>query len=140
MTQFRNGIKSTPAGHFDVRLRSHVVHKIVVELSTSGAATTVSGGFPAWSRMVAAAAKVTTAVAGADATGFTVAIGGTTALTSSDLNVHPAVGGAIGWNPATSVETTATAADIVVTLTGGSDQTPTAGEITIDLVVEEFKS
>ena len=139
MTQFRNGVKSTPEGKFGLRLRTHVVETIEVELSTSGAATTVTGGFPKWSRLVAAAAKITTAVAGADATGFSMTIGGTSVMTG-DLAVHPAMGGGIAWNPATSVETTATAADIVITLTGGSDQTPTAGKMTIDLVMEEWKA
>jgi hypothetical protein len=137
MTAFRGGIKSTPEGRLGLVHVSPVINTVEVELSTSGAATTVTGGFPKWSRLIAAAAKVTTAVAGADATGFSMTMGGTSVLTG-DLAVHPAMGGGIAWNPATSVETTATAADIVITLTGGTDQTPTAGKITIDFAVETW--
>lgn len=139
MTAFRGGIKSTPVGALGVIHTSPVIETIEVELSTSGAATTVSGGFPKWSRLISAAAKATEAIAGADATGFSMTIGGTSVLTG-DLTVHPAMGGGIAWNPSSSVETTATAADIVLTLTGGSDQTPTAGKITVDLCVETWRS
>lgn len=139
MTAFRGGIKSTPVGALGVYHTSPVIKTIEVELSTSGAATTVSGGFPQWSRLISAAAKATEAIAGADATGFSMTIGGTSVLTG-DLTVHPAMGGGIAWNPSSSVETTATAADIVLTLTGGSDQTPTAGKITVDLCLETWRS
>jgi hypothetical protein len=138
MTAFRGGIKSTPEGALGVVHTSPVVKTIEVELDTSGAATTVTGGFPAWSRLIAAVAKVTETVADVDATGFSMGIGGTTVLTG-DLTVHPAMGGGIAWNPATSIETTATALDIRLTLTGGSDQTPSAGKITVDLVMETWK-
>jgi hypothetical protein len=137
MTAFRGGIKSTPEGRLGVVHKSPIIKTIEVELSTSGAATTVSGGFPKWSRLIAAAAKATETIADVDATGFSLAIGGTSVLTG-DLTVHPAMGGGIAWNPATSVETTATEADIVLTLTGGSDQTPSAGKITVDLVMEQW--
>lgn len=143
MTAFRGGIKSTPEGALGVVYRSPVVKTIEIELSTSGAATTVTDGFPAFSRMIACAAQVTTAVAGADATGFTLQIAGKTVATGADLTVYPATGGAIAWNIGTSaamVATTGSAGDVVITLTGGSDQTPTAGTMTLDMVIEEFKS
>lgn len=138
MTAFRGGIKSTPEGALGVVHTSPVVKTIEVELDTSGAGTTITDGFPKWSRLIAAAAKVTEAVADVDATGFSMTIGGTAVLTG-DLAVHPAMGGGIAWNPATSVETTATAANIRLTLTGGTDQTPSAGKITIDLVMETWQ-
>ena len=137
MTAFRGGIKSTPEGAIGVVHTSPVVKTIEVELSTSGAPTTVTDGFPAFSRLIAIAGQVTTAVAGADATGFSVTVGGTAAVTG-DLAVYPAMGGGISW--ASAIENTGSASDIVVTLTGGSDQTPTAGKITLDLVFEQFKS
>ena len=138
MTAFRGGIKSTPVGALGVIHTSPVIKTIEVELDTSGAVTTITDGFPAWSRLIAAVAKVTETVADVDATGFSMGIGGTTVLTG-DLTVHPAMGGGIAWNPATSIETTAAAADIRLTLTGGSDQTPSAGKITVDLVMETWK-
>lgn len=136
MTAFRGGIKSTPEGGLGVVHTSPVVKTIEVELSTSGAATTVTDGFPSFSRLIAIAGQVTEAVAGADATGFSVTVGGTTAMTG-DLTVFPATGGGIRW--ASSIQNTGSASDIVVTLTGGSDQTPTAGKVTLDLVMETWK-
>ena len=136
--KIREGVQSEPFGVFDMVHQSPRVKSVAVTLDTSGASTTVTGAFPAWSRLIAMVAKVTTEVADVDATGFTVSIGGTTVLTSSDLNVHPAVGGAIGWNPATSVETTATAANMRIALTGGTDQTPSAGAITVEFVYESW--
>jgi len=143
MTAFRGGIKSTPEGALGVVHTSPITKTVVVDLSTSGAATTVAGAFPAFSRLIACAAQVTTAVAGADATAFTLAIGGKTVATGADLTVYPATGGMIAWNVGTTaamVATTGSAGDVVITLTGGSDQTPTAGVVTLDMVIEEFKS
>lgn len=138
MTAFRGGIKSTPEGRLGLVHASPVVKTVEVELSTSGNATTVTGGFPAFSRLIAAAAQVTETVADVDATGFSLSIGSTSVLTG-DLAVHPATGGGIAWNPSTSVETTGTAANMRLVLTGGTDQTPSAGKITIDLVMETWK-
>lgn len=136
--KIRDGVQSEPFGLFGMVYHAPRVKSVTATLSTSGAATTVTGAFPKWSRLIAIVTKVSTEVADVDATGFTVAIGGTTALTSTNLTVHPAVGGAIGWNPSTSIETTATAADMVITLTGGSDQTPSAGAITVEMVYESW--
>jgi len=141
--KFRGGVQSTPEGQLGTTYTSHKQKTVVAELSTSGAATTVSGAFPAFSRLIACAAQVTTPVAGADATAFTLQINGKTVATGADLTVYPALGGAIAWNLDTSgnsVQTTATAGDVVITLTGGSDQTPTAGVVTLDMVFEEFRS
>lgn len=141
--KFRGGVQSTPEGQLGTTYTSHKQKTVVAELSTSGANTTVSGAFPAFSRLVACAAQVTTAVEGADATAFNLRINGKTVITGADLTVYPAMGGGIAWNLDTSgnsVQTTATAGDVVFTLTGGSDQTPTAGVITLDMVFEEFRS
>ena len=141
--KFRGGVQSTPEGQLGTTYTSHKQKTVVVELSTSGAATTVSGAFPAFSRLIACAAQVTTAVAGADATAFTLAIAGKTVGTGIDLTVYPATGGHIAWNVGTTaamVATTGSAGDVVITLTGGSDQTPTAGVVTLDMVFEEFRS
>ena len=132
-----------PEGQLGTVFTSHKQKTVVATLDTSGAVTTVTGAFPAFSRLIACAAQVTTAVAGADATGFTLAIAGKTVGTGIDLTVYPAVGGHIAWNVGTTaamVATTGSAGDVVFTLTGGSDQIPTAGEITLDMVYEEFRS
>ena len=131
-----------PEGQLGTVFTSHKQKTVVATLDTSGAVTTVTGAFPAFSRLIACAAQVTTAVEGADATAFTLQINGKTVATGADLTVYPAMGGAIAWNLDTSgnsVQTTGSAGDVVFTLTGGSDQIPTAGEITLDMVYEEYK-
>lgn len=131
-----------PEGQLGTVFTSHKQKTVVATLDTSGSTTTVTGAFPAFSRLVACAAQVTTAVAGADATGFNLRINGKVVLTGADLTVYPATGGGIAWNVDTSgnsVQTTGSAGDVVFTLTGGSDQTPTAGEITLDMVYEEYR-
>ena len=140
--KFRGGVQSDAVGGLGMVYNSHKVATFEVELSTSGAATTVSDAFPAFSRMVACGAQVTTAIAGADATAFTCSLNGKDIITGADLTAFPATGGGYAWNlgtTAASVQTTGTAGDLVITLTGGSDQTPTAGAVTVQFVYEEFK-
>ena len=141
--KFRGGVQSTPEGNLGTVYTSHKQKTVVATLDTSGAATTIANAFPAFSRLKACAAQVTTAIAGADATAFTLEIAGKTVATGADLTVYPAQGGMIAWNVGTTaamVATTGSAGDVVITLTGGSDQTPTAGVITLDMVFEEFRS
>lgn len=139
--KFRGGVEAESDGTLGVQYKSHQVKSIVVDLATDSANTTVTDGFPAFSRLVAVAAQLTTAVAGADATGFNLRVNGKTVLTGSDLTVAPATGGGIGWNLDTSgnsVQTTGSAGDVVITLTGGTDQIPTAGTMAIDMVFESW--
>lgn len=139
--KFRGGVQSDNVGALGIQYNSHVRKSVVIELATDNATTSVADAFPAFSRLVAVCAKVTTAIAGADATGFNLQMNGKTVATGADLAVHPATGGAIAWNLDTdgdSVQTTGSAGTIAVTLTGGSDQIPTAGVITVEFVYENW--
>lgn len=134
-TKFRGGIAADNPGPLGGSLVVGGAPVVISAeaLATGGAVTTISNGLPAWHRVEFVVVKFAD-IAGSDATGATIAIGGTTVKTGVSLDST----GDVMWAPATPIANTGAASDIVVTLTGGSDQTPSAGTVSMDIYCTRY--
>lgn len=124
------------AGNFALGMFSLVRWTQTVTLATDGATTTV--GLTPGGTIFGASMIVSTAIAGLDSADHHIQLGiaGTVAKYIDVANGASATSiaqnkkGHYGFNPATGVESAA----LILTITAGADQTPTAGAVDLDIV------
>lgn len=97
-------------------------------VSTSGAATTLSAVVPAGATIVGFSLKVTTTIAGINSTTGTLTVSGGGSGTLGTIAAFTA--GTTGTGGA-AITVGATAGNVVFTLSGGADNTPSAGAIQV---------
>lgn len=97
-------------------------------VSTSGAATTLSAVIPAGSTILGYSIKVTTTIAGINSSTGTLTVTGGGSGTLGTIAAFTA--GTTGTGGA-AIAVGATAANLVFTLSGGADNTPSAGAIQV---------
>lgn len=108
-------------------LRRHCI-KQTASVATGGAATTVTVNIPAGSAVVGGALKVETDIAGIDSTTGTLALSG--GASDTILTISAFTTGTKAKQLITPADCTATT-QLTFTLSGGSDNTPSGGSITV---------
>lgn len=120
-------IDGNPSIGADVALRQYA--SAVTAVATGGATTAITVDVPAGARVVGAALKVTTTIAGIDSTTGTLALTGGSTATLGTISAFTA-GTKLTVAPSEAT-TAATQASFV--LSGGADNTPSAGAVQLIL-------
>lgn len=112
----------------------------VTTLNTGSAVTSISLGIPDGAVLVGWAALVSTAISGTDATTFTLAMTGGSTLTLGTLPAGTLNSKRSGMiNPAGTPMVSGSAANATLTLSGGSDNVPSAGAVTLCVWYHEMQ-
>lgn len=123
--------KKVSIGDADLKVGSQVYDSGTVDLDTGGATTTIECDLPADSIWEAIVLDLVEDVAGADATTLTA---------SADSTDLVACGVSAGDSGKACLAFAGADNDVVLTLTGGSDQTPTGGSARVRIVYRSVES